>query len=299
MTSKLDLSISLLTYNTNHLAKKCLESIYKQSFSTNKNTSSINFEILLVDNASTDGTPEMIRKEFPKVKLAASRKNLLFIKGHNQNLRKVLGRYFLILNEDTEIGPGVLEKMVEFMDKHPKVGLASPRQTDELGQTDTTCSRLPSPAIELLESSILFQKLATPFKKFTQKYLDRYRYKGWDRKSTREVDVLPGSFIIARKELLQKIGFLDEDLLFFYGEADYCQRAKKAGYFSYHCGKVTFTHLRSKAISKWLPFKRYQITEHDMLVYYKKYFGVFWFLILWLLLRPNWIYWKLKSTNSN
>lgn len=291
MASKLDLSISLLTYNTNHLAKKCLESIYK-------NTSNISFEILLVDNASTDGTPEMIRKEFPKVKLAASRQNLLFIKGHNQNLRKVLGRYFLILNEDTEIGPRVLESMVKFMDLNPKIGLASCRQIDELGQTDTTCSRLPTPAIELLESSIIFQKLATPFKKFTQKYLDRYRYKGWDRKSQREVEVLPGSFIIGRKKLLDDIGILDEDLLFFYGEPDLCQRAKKAGYLNYHNGKVSFKHLRSKAISKWSPFKRFQITEHDILVYYKKYFGVLWFLILWLLLRPNWIYWKLKSINS-
>ncbi len=290
MPYKPDLSISLLSFNTKDLLENCLNSIYK-------NTKKLSFEILLVDNNSRDGTPQMVEKEFPKVKLTKNNKNLLFIKGHNQNLRRTRGRYFLMLNEDTEIGPGVLKKMVEFMDKNPKVGLASPRQIDEFGQTDTTCSRLPKPIIELLESSILFQRLAIPFKKFTQNNLDRFRYKGWDRKSQRAVEVLPGSFIMGQKKLLDDIGILDEDLLFFYGEPDLCQRAKKAGYTSFHNGKVSFKHLGSKAISKWSPIKRFEIVQHDILIYYKKYFGFLWWLVLWIFLKPDWLYWRLKSTN--
>ncbi|MBI2327824.1 glycosyltransferase family 2 protein [Candidatus Curtissbacteria bacterium] len=286
-----DLSISLLSFNTKELLENCLNSIIK-------NTKSITYEILLVDNGSKDGSAQMVKQKFPQVKLVASRQNKLYIKGHNQNLRRVKGRYFLILNEDTEIGPGVLEKMVKFMDQNKEIGLTSCRQINENGKTDTTCSRFPTPIVELLESSPIFKRLSHPLCQYCQNLLNKYRYKGWNRKSTKSVDVLPGSFIIGRKELLEKIGYFDEDLLFFYGEADFCQRAKNAGYQVYHKGDVVFTHFGSKGLSKLTSSKRYQLAEHDILVYYKKYFGALSWLILWLFLKTNWLYMKVRYSPS-
>ena len=96
LNSKTLLSISLINYNNMELLKKCLISIYK-------NIRKIKFEVLLVDNASKDGSVKMVQQLFPKVKLIKNKKNLIFTKAHNQNLSKIRGKYFLVLNEDIQI----------------------------------------------------------------------------------------------------------------------------------------------------------------------------------------------------
>lgn len=280
----LDLSISLLSFNNKDLLRNCLNSIYK-------NTKNINFEILLVDNGSKDGSAQMVKQKFPQVKLIANRQNRLYIRGHNQNLKRVQGRYFLILNEDTYLPSQTLDKMVSFMDQSPKIGLASCRQIDENGRIDNTCSKFPHPIFEILELSYI-QKLSK-FLSLTifQKVLKSYRYADWKRNTIRRVDVVPGSFMIGRSELLKKVGLFEENnLLFFYGEPDYCLRAKRAGYQIYHNGQVTITHLKSKALAKLPDKKRLAISHHDMLAYYKKHFTRGWNIILWVLTRPNWFY---------
>lgn len=306
-SSQIDLSISLLSFNTKDFVENCLNSIYKQSFSTKKqsfstkkNTKNITFEVLLVDNGSKDNTPQMVEKKFPKVKLIKNKKNLLYIKGHNQNLKRVKGRYFLVLNEDTEIGPKVLEKMVKFMDKNPKIGLASCREVDQDGKVDKTCSTFPHPLHEIFESSYL-GKLAGKmlFSKQINGLLSRYRYGSWNRATVRQVEVIPGSFFMGRSGLLQKVGLFDEkNLLFFYGEPDYCQRVKKAKYQVVHNGKLTIKHLKAKGLAKLSSLARYQITQHDILAYYRKHFGSFWMVLLAVFLLPNWLYWRAKSLTS-
>lgn len=292
----LDLSISLLSFNNKDLLENCLNSIYKQSFSTNKNTNKIKFEILLVDNASKDGTVEMVKKNFPKVKLIANRQNKLYIKGHNQNLRRVKGRYFLIMNEDIEIKKGTIERMIKFIKSNPRISLASCRQVDVHGKIDPTTSKFPHPLFEIFENAYLgnWARKVIKIKKL-EGSLKNYHYASWKRNTIKSVDVLPGSFIIGRSSLLKDVGFLDQNLWFFYGEPDFCKRVKQANFSIVHIGKITITHLKSKAFSQLPPFRRYQISEHDMLTYYKKYYGTIWFAILWLSFRPNWLYWKLKG----
>lgn len=290
---KIDLSISLISHNSSVLLENCLKSIYK-------NTADITFEILLVDNASSENTTKMVKKKFKDVKLTINSENVLYTKAHNQNLKRAKGRYFLVLNEDTRIHSHTLKHIVSFMDTHTNVGLASCRQVNEKGATDMTCSRFPHPFTEVFESSYiarLFLKIV-PIAK-AEKMISYYRYSGWKRNTIREVDVIPGSFFFGRKTLLEKIGLFDEHLLLFYEEPDYCQRAKSNGFSTYHLGNVSITHLRSKTIAKLPAFQRYKISEHDMLAYYKKYFGIIWWFFLWLALRPNWLYWKLVSFKNN
>jgi len=285
---KFDLSISLLSFNTKPLLDRCLNSIYR-------NTHHLSFEILLVDNASHDGTPEMVRRKYPKVKLISNPKNHFFVKGHNQNLRRVSGRYFLVLNEDIEISPGCFEQMVLHLDEHPEIGLLSCRHVDKSGIADISCSRFPHPLCEMFESSFLVKRLK-PLIPSIEKKLATYRYKGWKRDTIRSVDVIPGSFMMGRSELLSKVGFFDESsFLFFYSEPDYCFRVRAVGYKVVHHGKISILHLRSQAIANLLPLTRYQLGEHDLLVYYRKYFGILWYFALWLSLRPNWLYWQLRS----
>lgn len=144
---QIDLSISIVSFNTKSLLEQCLYSIFS-------NTKNLKFEVLLVDNASKDETVEMVKVKFPQVRFTQNPKNLIFTKAHNQNLAKVKGRYFLVLNEDTQIPAGALIEMVEFMSVGPKnLGLASCREVDEKGNLDMTCSRLPHPIFDFFEAS--------------------------------------------------------------------------------------------------------------------------------------------------
>lgn len=293
MERKIDLSISLVSYNSKSLLENCLKSIYK-------NIGDVKFEILLVDDGSSDGTAQMIKKKFKGVKLIKNSKNALYYtKAFNKNLKRATGRYFLGLNVDTEVHSKTLKYITTFMDAHPSVGLASCRQVDKNGETDTTCSRFPHPLIEFFESSLIAKMLRSFRILKVEQALATFRYKGWNRRDIKEVDVLPGSFLMGRVELFKKVGFLDENFLIFYGEPDYCKRAKDKGFLSYHFGNVSITHLRSQTLTKMPTFQRYKISEHDMLAYYKKYFGYVWWLFLWLALRPNWLYWKLASFKNN
>lgn len=288
MTSHhLDLSISLLSFNNKELLANCLNSIYQ-------NTKNITFEILLVDNGSKDSSVQMVKKEFPKVKLIANRQNKLYIKGHNQNLKRAKGRYFLILNDDTYLPPQALEKMVKFMDKNKAIGIASCQQTDDSGNIDKTCSRFPHPIYEIFEISYIRRLLGNlpP----VAKQLARYRYGRWNRRSSHEVDVVAGSFMIGKHQLLKEIGYFDDkSFLFFYGEPDYCLRTKKAGYKVFHNGQVKIIHYKSKGLARLDPYTRYRLSQHDLLAYFRKNFSLFWWAVIWLLLLPNWILLKLRS----
>ena len=175
------------------------------------------------------------------------------------------------------------------MENHPEDAASSCRQVNDKGQIDKTCSLFPTPIIEFLESNILTKPLRP------NKILKRYRYNDWKRNTSREVDVIPGSFMFIRKKTLEKVGYFDENLLLYYGENDLCLRIKKAGLSVYHNPKVTIIHRRSQSVKQLPPWQLFQITLHDMLYYYKKHFGLAWWLFLWITYRANWIYWRLQS----
>ena len=282
---KKDLSICIANYNTKQLLQKCLRSIFK-------NTSGLNFEVLVVDNGSVDNSVEMVKTTFPKVKITISKKNLYFSKAYNLALTKSTGTYCLILNSDTQIPKNSLRDTFVFMQKHPKVGAASCREINENGQVDKTCSRFPTPQIEFLESNMLTK----PFRQ--NKILKRYRYDSWKRNTTKEVDVIPGSFMLIRKSVLEKIGYFDENLSLYYGDNDLCVRIKQTGQKIYHLGTISIIHLQSQSV-KLLPQSQiFKIALQDMLYYYRKHFGFFWWLFLWITFRSNWLFYKLISKSD-
>lgn len=282
---QIDLSICILSYNNQELLRNCLNCIYKQS-------NQLNFEVLIVDNGSKDETASMVRREFPKVSLTLNKENR-FIKAYNQALKKIKGRYFLLLNEDTELPENALKKMIMFMDKNPKIGVASCKQIDGNAKVDITCSKQPTPLIDLFESTIL-GKLIRKFLPFPQinKLLKKYRYSGWNRNTIKEVEVLPGPFFLGRSKLLESVGLIDEGLILFYIEADFCKRVKREGFKLFYNGKVAIKHLRGKGIAKLSPLLRFQIAEHDILYFHRKYSGISWFILLWFVLRIDSLYWR-------
>ena len=268
----IDLSITIVNYNTKDLLKKCIESIYKT-------TKEISFEIIVVDNASSDGSVEMLKKEFPKVKVIANKENLFFTRAHNQALRISKGRYLMILNSDTIILESTFDKMVKFMDDHPEAGACGPKLLNPDYSLQRSSDRLPTFLYGLFEVLLL----NTVWKNNPVK-LHRI-YSGWDRNSIKEVDSVGGSCMMVRKEVAEKVGLLDENFLAYWEEIDWCRRILYAGYKIYYLADVQIIHYWQVAMNKLGKEKKEKIFYDSMLYYYKKHFGIFPYLILWIILN--------------
>lgn len=225
MSGKIDLSIIILNYNTKDLLRKCLASVFaalRQSFSS---------EVIVVDNASADGSLGMVEKEFPQAALIKSHKNLGFAGGNNLGIKHAQGRYLLFLNSDTEIKPEALKKVITYMEQNPKVGALTPKTVLFSGGMDPDCHRgFPTPWASLT----YFLGLEKIFPK--SRFFGQYHQLYLDLDTTHEIDAGFGTFMIVRKEVVEKIGGWDENY-FFYGEdLDFFYRIKKAGW------KVIFFH---------------------------------------------------------
>ncbi len=209
------LSIIILNYNTEQLLRQCLNSLPAHD----------DYQIIVVDNASTDGSVAMVRKEFPKVELTISKTNCGFTRGNNLAKGKTKGEYVLFLNSDTKVYPGTLERMVEFMDQNPDAGISTCYTELPNESLYYACHRgFPTP----WNSICYFSGLAKLFPKsklfagYTATYLPIDRI--------HEIDTCSGTFLLIRKELLDKINWFDEDY-FSYGEdMEMCYRIKELGY---------------------------------------------------------------------
>jgi len=137
MFSKVDVSIVIISWNTRQMLDQCIKSIYAT-------TNNIKYEIIVVDNASTDGSPEAVEEQFPQVKLIRNKENLGFAKGNNIGMRASTGRYVCLVNSDVIVQNGCIEKLVEFMDANPSVGLAGPRILNPDRSLQVSCRHFPS-----------------------------------------------------------------------------------------------------------------------------------------------------------
>ena len=198
-----DLSIIIVNLNNIRILKECLDSVYK---TTKKYT----FEITVVDNGSTDGSQVMIKELFPQVKLIKNNENLGFAKANNQGLKITAGRYSLLLNNDTIAKEGAFDRMIEFMDNHPKAGACGPK----LLNIDGTIQH---------QGSIIGKKF-------------------WRSTAPVEVDFVVGACLMARKEAIDKVGLMDENLFFYNDDLDWCMSIRKAGYKVYYLPQAEVMH---------------------------------------------------------
>lgn len=280
--SKIDLSISIVSYNTKEALKNCLASVYR-------NARSLNIEVFVVDNASSDNSPQMVAEMFPQVHLICNKQNLFFTKAHNQALKKANGEFILILNSDTIIHQKTFQTALSFLKTHPEIGALEVLQLDKEGKIISTGQRFSTPIMEFFHSNIL----ANFFK--NQKLLDKMHYRNWDRKTSRYVDIVGDACLFTPKKILEEVEFFDERFLLFFTENDLCLRIKKKGFKTYHSAEASITHLGGRSLTYFTASKNWEFYEQDMLSYYKKYFGFFWWLILWLIYRFNWIFWKFRK----
>ena len=211
------LSISIVSWNTEELLRQCLASLYA-------NLGELDTEVIVVDNASSDGSVDMVTREFPQVKLIRNASNCGFARANNIAYEQSSGRYFLLLNSDTIVRPGSLESLAKYMDGNLAVGAVAPRLLNGDGSLQRSCSCFPTPFTEFL-SAFSLGKLF-----WKSPFFARFEMSYWNFDEVREVDFAGGSCLMLRRAALEQVGALDEDYFMYTEEADLCYRLKRGGW---------------------------------------------------------------------
>jgi GT2 family glycosyltransferase len=233
-------SIVIVNWNTRDLLESCLESVFKE-------TTSIPIEVIIVDNDSSDGSREMVKQRFQQVRLIENKANLGFARGTNQGFGLATGQYVLMLNSDTVILDGAIEKTVAFADCHPEAGGIGCRLQFPDSSFQNSCFRLPNLLGILLESLYLSQSFKRSFLFNWNRYGCRDR--DWD--SYREVDCVMGSFLLLRRAVLQEVGFLDPGYFVYGEETDLCYRISRAGWKIYYYPEASIVHVHQGSQKSW------------------------------------------------
>lgn len=233
-----DLSIGIPSWNTKQLLDQCLASVYQTSHG-------FSFEVLVVDNASEDGSPEMVASKYPQAKLIVNRINLGFAGACNLAFKHSVGRYFLILNSDTVVLDNALALMVRFMDSHPDAGAAGCRLLNRDGSLQRSCSRFPSVLTELFDALYLSKLLPK------SKIFGSYSMSYWDFDEVREVDFAGGSCLIVRRQTIEEVGLLDEGFFMYTEEADWCYRMWQQGWKVYYYPDARIIHFGGESARRY------------------------------------------------
>lgn len=255
----MEISIIITNYKTRGLLKQCLKGI--RAFPP-----SVTYEVIVVDNASGDGSVELVREHFPEVRLIASDTNLGFHRGNNLGIAAASGRYIIVLNTDIAFLDDSINVMYRFMQEHPDAALMGPKLKNPDGSTQLSCLRFPSVLVPLYRRTFLGQ---LPMAK---RAIDQYLMADFDHQSTRTVDWILGACIIVRRAAIDRVGLMDEDLFLYFGDVAWCKKFWAAGYQVYYYAETDIVHYhqRESAHTGWLS-KVFWIHIRDWLVYLHKY----------------------------
>jgi GT2 family glycosyltransferase len=255
-----DLSIIIVNYNVKEFLQNLIYSIYKA-------TQKINYEIIIVDNASDDGSVEFLQEKFPNIKLIVNENNLGFSKANNIGLSIAMGKYILLLNPDTIVQEDTFERMINFFERTPDAGMAGCKILNPDGTLQLACRRsFPGPWTSFCKVTGLSNLF--PGSRFFAKYNLTYL----DENQTYEVDAISGSFMMIRKETYEKVGKLDEQF-FMYGEdLDWCYRVQNEGYKVYYVHDTQIIHYKGES-TKRSSIDETKIFYNAMHLFVKKHFA--------------------------
>jgi GT2 family glycosyltransferase len=279
----MQLSTVICNYNTRDKLARLLDSLLAIP-------GDLEHEIIVVDNASPDDSAAMVRERFPSVTLIASPENRWFSGGNNLGLRAARGDFALILNPDTVIPPDALQTLLAYLDAHPQVGAVTCRMVFADGRVQMNGSRLADYTDFLLSYTFLGALLP--------RWRDRRRaqmwYAGWDRGSTQPVEVAPGSFILARRALLDRIDYFDERLKLFFTDDDLCRKLLATGAAIHYVADVTILHDEHASLEQ-VPRLTRRVYFEDLLAYSRKYHGALAAGLLAILLVPTRLVMQIKE----
>jgi N-acetylglucosaminyl-diphospho-decaprenol L-rhamnosyltransferase len=265
-----DISVSfvILSWNTRNILRKCLVSLEQDLGKRSR-------EVICVDNASSDDSADMVETEFPTVKLIRNTENSLYSTGNNQGANRARGKYLCILNSDTEVRPGAIDLLIDFLEENEDYGAAAPRLVNPDGSVQRACGRIPGLINPLLESSFL--GTVPPLSWF----LMWRQMKDFDHLHSRDVPQPPGACIVMLRDEYIETGGLDPILSLYFNDVDLCKRlldrGRKIRYISeaeilHHGGFSTRAFTLSHGNKLWFV---------NRTAYYHKHYG--WVGRRWLL----------------
>jgi GT2 family glycosyltransferase len=274
-----DVSIVIVAWNAGHYLAQCLESLMVA-------TPRCNIEVLVVDNASTDGTAEMIEGKFPWVRLIKSSENLGFARGNNVAIRQCEGRYIALVNPDVVILPGCLDELADFLDEHSKVGNVGPRILNPDMTLQVSCRRFPTVWNNFCSASGLAKALPK-----SRIFSGEQMFFSAHDKMT-PVNILVGCFSMIRREAFETVGLLDETLFMYGDDLDWCRRCWDAGWEVVFYPGAQAIHFGGKTTAPY-PVHFAVARQRSILRYWSKHHGIcgVWSIRSVMLLHHTLRYW--------
>lgn len=254
------LSVIIVNWNTVELLRSCLTSLLNE-------VKSISHEIIVVDNASTDNSQDMVKRDFPEVTLVENKHNIGFPRANNQVLSICTGEFILLLNPDTVVCQESIISMIMFLQANDSYGAVGPKisRPDGSIQQECACSfpTLWNMFCELTRFSSMFKR---------SRIFGRWRLTYWDHRDSRDVECLLGAAILTRRSLINQIGFLDEYM--YIEDVDFCYRVKQAGFKTRYLASAEIIHYDGagrKSSRKY--YHHYQIAWHGLWYFFRKHHG--------------------------
>lgn len=269
------LSIIIVNYNTREPLRRCLESIKAQR-------ADLDLEVIVVDNASKDGSTAMAREVLPDAIVIEPGHNTWFTGGNNLGIQQARGEYVHILNPDTVFQPGTLQTMLAYLKAHPEAGAITCQMRFPDGRVQFTGSRVPGYA-DLLLGYTFLGVLLRPWRDGRRQ---RMWFEGWLRDITRPVEVIPDSNLMAPLALIRQIRAFDETLKLYFTEDDICRRILDAGYAIHFVAEAILIHEEHASTSQVQRLAS-QVYFQDLIQFSRKYYGAARTLLLRALIWPT------------
>jgi GT2 family glycosyltransferase len=278
-----DLSIVIVSWNVRKLLRRCLQSVMTEAQPSPDDEvfriGNWGVEILVVDNASTDGSSEMVRDEFPQIHFIANDENRGFAAANNQGLALSQGRHLLLLNPDTEIVGDALATMIGYAQANGEVGALGPRLLNPDGSPQSSRRRFPTFSTGLVESTVVQEWWDD------NRILRRYYMADTPDDAIQRVDWVMGACLLVRRQVYEQVGGLDEGYFMYSEELDWCRRIKDAGWEIVYLPTATIVHHEGKSSEQVVP-ARHIYFQSSKVRYFRKHQGAFqaealrWFLLL-------------------
>ena len=261
-----DLSIVVLSWNTEDLLVACLEAV-EASMASDPDLA---VEVIVVDNASSDPSAATVAARFPDFTLIVNDRNLGYAAGNNVGLRVASGRHVMLLNSDTEVAPDAFRRLVTYLDEHPDCGAVGPQLLNVDGTLQRACMRFPGLGVLIGFDTWFGERWPL------EGVIDDYFYRDFDHVESRDVDQPPAAALVVPRAVYDEVGLLDEDLFLFFNDVDFCRRVHAAGYKIHFLAEACVTHHGGASTARYGDFALEWHKNRNR--YYRKAYGVpgFW-----------------------
>jgi hypothetical protein len=253
-----DLSVIVLSWNTRELLGECLAAL-------DRGRGSLSVEVVVVDNASADGSADEVAARFPWARLIRNVTNRGYAGGVNDGLAAATGRLVCLLGSDTRVAPDALTRLCAFVDGRPDAGAVAPRLVNPDGSTQRACMRFPTLRTVLYWDTFLARWSPGG------RELARYRYTDWDHRGTREVEQPPGTCLVVPRRTVDELGPMDERLWLFFNDVDWALRMRAAGLARWYVDEAEVVHHLGASTRKFGDFGAEW--HRNRIAFYRKHFG--------------------------